>query len=361
MSIFQEKDQAGRVREVVSRYWPDGKRFRRRVATKAIARNLSLQIEAAVANGTWVELRRKLTEPPPKSVTISEFADEVYMTKHCKVKNRRPEFKTHNLKAIKRILGKVLMTEVTDEHGDIFVEERKKEGVSNATINRGLSVLHNMLNFAVRKRIISVNPLSGFGKLPEVNKEPRFMTLEENRILVAAVKAEDHLAGVYCGILGETGLRRSDGLMLQWPSLDLQRRRMSKLTSKGNKVVHVPLSDYAIELLGEVTRIVGCPYVFVRFGETEPMNLPRTVFESARKKVGLEWVGFHDFRHYRGSQWAMRGVDLKTIQELLGHKDIKTTMRYAHFAPNHAERSILEAQKNELNELAAGTEAAGNK
>src|SRR2546430_10466252 len=60
--------------------------------------------------------------------------------------------------------------------------------------------------------------------------------------------------------------------------------------------------------------------------------------------------GFHDFRHFRASQWVMRGIDLRTVQELLGHRDITTTMRYAHFAPNHARSeehtSELQSQSN---------------
>jgi site-specific recombinase XerD len=57
----------------------------------------------------------------------------------------------------------------------------------------------------------------------------------------------------------------------------------------------------------------------------------------------------------------MRGVDLGTVKEYLGHADIHTTMWYAHFAPSHAVRSVIEAQCQEQAELAAGTEAAGNK
>ena len=70
-------------------------------------------------------------------------------------------------------------------------------------------------------------------------------------------------------------------------------------------------------------------------------------FNRAKKKAGLGWVGFHDLRHFRASQWVMQGVDIRTVQELLGHHSITTTMRYAHFAPQHATQSIREVQKRE--------------
>jgi integrase len=359
MSYFTEKDKrTGRICHVVSQYWPDGRpRFRRRVANETIAKALSLKIEAAVANGTWVELRRGLTEPPPKVVTVEEFS-ETYLD-HCRVKNRAPEFKEHNMKAITKILGDVPLDEITSAHGNRFVKERSKE-VENGTINRGISVLRNMLTYAISEGIISVNSLTNFPELVETKRDPRFMTLDEERRLVNALRADDDLVGIFCGILGETGLRLSDGLRLQWRAVDLRRRQLSKLTSKGNRIVHLPLSEYAVGLFSEITRIVGCPYVFVRFGEKEPMSKPRPQLKRVAKEVGLAWVGFHDFRHFRASQWVMRGVDLKTVQELLGHEDISTTMKYAHFAPRHATQIVAEAQRSEQQELAAGSEAAGN-
>ena len=118
MSIFWEKDQhSGRRCIVVSQYWPDGgPRFRRRVANKDIAKKLDLKIRAAVANGTWVELRRQLKDPPPEPLTIAEFAD-VYMEDYCRKNNDAPQFKKYNLEPIKRILGHVPLKDLTSAHG----------------------------------------------------------------------------------------------------------------------------------------------------------------------------------------------------------------------------------------------------
>jgi site-specific recombinase XerD len=63
-------------------------------------------------------------------------------------------------------------------------------------------------------------------------------------------------------------------------------------------------------------------------------------------------VGLHDLRHFRATQWVVRGVDLRTVKELLGYADIQTTMRYAHFAASHAMQSVREAQKSEIEETA---------
>ena len=59
----------------------------------------------------------------------------------------------------------------------------------------------------------------------------------------------------------------------------------------------------------------------------------------------MDWLSWPP--SFPSTQWVMRGIDLRTVQELLGHSDITATMRYAHFATNHAMRSIVEVQKAE--------------
>jgi integrase len=107
--------------------------------------------------------------------------------------------------------------------------------------------------------------------------------------------------------------------------------------------------------------VIGCEYVFAHALSKDRWRDPRGPFYAGRKAVDLEWVGFHDFRHFRASQWVMRGIDLRTVQELLGHRDITTTMRYAHFAPNHAAKSILAAHRAEMEELSKKAVAIGDK
>ena len=256
-----------------------------------------------------------------------------------------------DLDAYIAIVGSVRVKDFSRSHAHYFIKQRSKT-VKGATVNRGLAVIKNMLTFAIEKEIIDVHPLARFHMLPEEEVALRIPTLEEERRLVAAVMKENPTIGAYVGILGETGARMQEGLRLQWPLVNLNQRLLTIEETKNGKVRHIPLSDYAIELLRTLTRIVGCPYVFACLDTMDRYREPRGPFETGRKKAGLEWVGFHDLRHFRASQWIMKGVDPRTVQELMGHRDIKTTMRYAHFAPQHASRSILEAQNREAAELA---------
>ena len=73
----------------------------------------------------------------------------------------------------------------------------------------------------------------------------------------------------------------------------------------------------------------GCPY----------RNIS-TAFNSAVKRAGITDFTLHDLRHTVASRLVMRGVDLTTVKELMGHKHINMTLRYAHLAPGHKRAAI---------------------
>jgi integrase len=103
--------------------------------------------------------------------------------------------------------------------------------------------------------------------------------------------------------------------------------------------------------IGVRKEIEKVPFVFVNVETRGVVKAPRRPLYRGRQDAKLAWVGFHDFRHSRATQWILRGIDIRTVQGLLGHRDIQTTMRYAHFAPDHAAKRVIEVQKLEAAEL----------
>ena len=81
------------------------------------------------------------------------------------------------------------------------------------------------------------------------------------------------------------------------------------------------------------------PYVFCH-KNGRPYKDVRGSLGKAASKAKIERVRFHDLRHTFASQLVMGGVDLKAIQELLGHKTIDMTLRYAHLSPDHKRAAV---------------------
>lgn len=350
--IFEEVDKrTGKKYVICSKYWPDGSRLRRRCTNKTLAKQLLVRIESAIALGTWSEMKRELTEGPRKDLTIREFS-KVYLADYCRSRNTRPDFKEETLRWVNEIVGDVRLRDFRRSDAQRF-ENVRGRSVSGSTVNRGLSVLSNMLTFAFKQGLIESHPMALYGRIPEDEKVLRVMEPAEERRVVEEVLKADPVVGAYVGILGETGLRMTEGLGLEWSEVRIGQKQLTVSASKDYRVRYVPLSAYAIELLRTLPRIMDLPQVFVRMDTMQPLKAPRRPLYAGRKAAGLPWVGFHDFRHYRATQWIKNGVDIRTVQEWMGHKDIKTTMRYLHFADGPSSASFQSAERLELAELAA--------
>jgi integrase len=139
----------------------------------------------------------------------------------------------------------------------------------------------------------------------------------------------------------ETGMRRGEQYSMEWDRVDLERRQLLLLKTKNGTARVVILTASAVKALEELRQRRNPDSKWVcltRYGE--PMVSPRAWFElvmeeAIKKNPALHDVTWHIFRHTYISRLVMAGVDLRTVQELAGHKDIKMTTRYAHLAPSH--------------------------
>ncbi len=81
-------------------------------------------------------------------------------------------------------------------------------------------------------------------------------------------------------------------------------------------------------------------YLFSYGDSSEPVKSIKTGFWAALRRSGIDHCRFHDLRHTFASRLVMSGVDIVTVKELMGHKDIKMTMRYSHPTPEHKKQAV---------------------
>ena len=126
--------------------------------------------------------------------------------------------------------------------------------------------------------------------------------------------------------------------------MDLENGILTLPMPKGGKTRHVPLSEEAKAILRSFDSFLGPLGSFPGLKDvSQPMD-SRPSFGGHLSpvfvKAGFCGVCWHSLRHTAASRRIMAGVDLVSVKEILGHRDIQTTLRYAHLAPGHLRDAV---------------------
>jgi integrase len=132
-----------------------------------------------------------------------------------------------------------------------------------------------------------------------------------------------------------TGLRLGELYGLEWENVNLARCVLTVPRPKNDEMRHVPLNGLALLALGELEKRSDGTGPVIRNAEGGALASPRYWFEPAVKKAKLRSFSWHCLRHTFASRLVIAGVDLRTVQELMGHKSIQMAVRYSHLTPKH--------------------------
>ncbi|MBT8005330.1 MAG: tyrosine-type recombinase/integrase [Rhodospirillales bacterium] len=206
--------------------------------------------------------------------------------------------------------------------------------------NRARAVLSKMMELAEvwDVRPANSNPCRHVKKYPETKRE-RFLNADEFcRLGETLAEAErqnvepPHAIAAF-RLLIFTGCRRGEILSLRWSDVDWDHQCLRLTDSKtGPKVVH--LNAPALELLQNIERKEGSPWVIPGRKLGEHLVDVKGPWRRIREKAGLEGLRIHDLRHSFASIGAVGGVPLQMVGTLLGHTQASTTERYSHLAPD---------------------------
>jgi integrase len=167
---------------------------------------------------------------------------------------------------------------------------------------------------------------------------------EENRLRKALddrATYADHLKPIVLLALN-TGMRRGELFSLAWESVDMGQASLAVTgsTAKSGKTRHIPLNAEALAVLKSWHKHTDGAGLIFKSHTGERFDNIKKSFATTLRAANIQNFRFHDTRHSFASKLVMAGVDLNTVRELLGHADIKMTLRYAHLAPEHKAAAV---------------------
>jgi integrase len=217
-----------------------------------------------------------------------------------------------------------------------------REEWADATYNRHRALASAAFSRAIRdqlksdnrERTVTTNPVRETKHLTENNARTRYLSDEEEDRLLNLIRST-HPDREYEVIVAlHSGMRRSEQYVtpecadggLKWEYIDFQTRIITLPRTKHGERRHIPMNDTLYNVLATLKRSAGSRYVF-------PVYPPDEWFPEACDKARIRDFTWHCLRHTFASRLVMKGVSLRKVQELMGHKSILMTMRYAHLAP----------------------------
>jgi integrase len=238
-----------------------------------------------------------------------------------------------------------------------------KSGRSVKTVRNALGILHGIFELARREGWVLANPCTLVDKPRTTETDPdiRYLEPEELEALLRGVPDDDlgRIERRMYLMAAMTGMRQGELLALRWRDIDWPARRVrirrsfvrgefgapkSKRSSRS-----VPLAD---RLAGELDRLHqeslyrgDDELVFAHPHTGKPIDRSKLLkrFKEALARRDVRPVRFHDLRHTFGTRMAAQGVPMRALQEMLGHRDFKTTLIYADYAPSAREAEWVEA------------------
>jgi integrase len=169
----------------------------------------------------------------------------------------------------------------------------------------------------------------------------RYLEVDEIRRLLGACQRSGNPDLALAVVVAlNTGMRKGEILGLEWPRIDLSSARITLYTTKSARPRGVPINgdlyDALVAFEPDATRRQG-RLVSRDYGRAASQI--RKAFGACRR-AGIVGFRFHDLRHTAASHMVMRGASLQEVKEILGHSDLRMTLRYAHLSPAHLRAAV---------------------
>lgn len=284
-----------------------------------------------------------------EAVNLRDAVDQ-----YCQSKRGTPNYKSlvAGAKALLRLLpAKKCLGDLTSSDLERFKQARLAEGVAPQTLKHNLNLLRGACKFA-RKLGFHVGEVD-FPSV-KVSRSPlRYLSEDEERRFLAyldplregpglrpyqqrddEMKRCMHDAFDLVVLLLDTGARYGEIANIEWSRIDLEEREIRLWRPKVQNEAVIFMTDRAFDVLSRRRRTASGPFVF-RNRKGGPRGYVSQAIRKALRNAGLDDCRIHTLRHTHASRLVQNGLSVYEVREVLGHTDIKTTMRYAHLETRH--------------------------
>lgn len=309
------------------------------VLTAEEARKEARRLLGTVACGEDPSAEKQAKRRAPTVAGLCDrFLDE-YVELHCKPTTAR-DYRSIIRRFIRPRLGPLLIADVT--RADVVAFHHALRDTPYQA-NRAASMLSKLFNMAEDWGLRSAgsNPARRIKKFREEEKK-RYLSDDEQVRLgnVLASVLEDGTETIYTVsailLLIYTGCRLNEILTLRWEYVTAYHLELPD-SKTGRR--RIPLPSEAYDILEELPRRARNPYVILGESDDGPLVNLQKPWRRIRRLAGIEDVRLHDLRHTYASVAMKNGIDPFTLKEIMGHKNLQTTLRYAHLEDEAVRRA----------------------
>ncbi len=235
-----------------------------------------------------------------------------------------------------------------------YLDEKKYK---NSSINRILSSLNDYYNYLTKCKVTKYNYFEDINRPRKEKRLPNFINYSEYMSLLATVEKEENefLKArnlLLLEILFDTGLRVSEAVNIEINNIN-KKEQSIKVLGKGNKERIVYYGDYAKNYLEDYLNlrrninIVDKEYLFLNKNYTRltRRGVEYLISDISKKALLRQKISPHTLRHSFATEMLNNGCDIRSVQELLGHKSLSTTGIYTHVTNEVVRQEYLKAFK----------------
>jgi len=304
----------------------------RRIRKKITGARTKSEAVAALATIKADILRGEFNFKQEKKILFNDFAKEYLV--YARINKGSWKRDQVSLKNLNAFFVRFLLLKINPKHIEDYKIQRI-EKVKPATVNRELALLKFMFSLAIKWKYVKENPVKEVKQFQERKIEMKILDRDEIDRLIH--NSCDHLKGIIILALN-TGMRKGEILNLNWNDIDFNKLFIFIKTSKSGAARKAPMNDLVVDTLKRIKR--ESDYVFCSPKTKEHIKDVKTAFKAACVRAKICNLRFHDLRHTAATYMVTGGIDLVTVSEILGHADIKMTMRYAHPTPENKRKAV---------------------